>query len=70
MDDWAGIAFRLLQLEEQIDTYQKLHEEEISELQETLRDIRQQMLTLADSATENELGEPRGAWLFRERESS
>lgn len=43
-----SLAQRLLRLEAQVDSYRKLHEEELEGLRNTLRELRDKLLSLAE----------------------
>jgi hypothetical protein len=62
-NDIQDIAYRLLQLEERVEAYIELHAEEISELQSTLRSLRQELFALKSSSAV-EPPSSQGAWVI------
>lgn len=43
----SDIAYRMLRLEQQLDSYQRLHEAELEEIRRALSELKDQILTLA-----------------------
>ncbi|MBI4788357.1 MAG: hypothetical protein HY782_15095 [Chloroflexi bacterium] len=53
----SDIAFRMLKLEQQLDSYQRLHAEELEQIRRALADLKDRVLALAaekESATNGE----------------
>ncbi len=54
----SDVAFRVLRLEQQLDSYQRLHSEELEEIRQALAELKALVLALAQkegSDTTNEL---------------
>lgn len=45
----ADLALRVLRLEQQLDSYQRLHAEELAALRQALAQVKDEVLTLAQS---------------------
>lgn len=43
----SGLALRVLRLEQQLDSYQRLHAEELEELRRALAQVKEEVLALA-----------------------
>jgi hypothetical protein len=43
----SDIAYRMLRLEQQLDSYQRLHEAELEEIRRALSELKDQILMLA-----------------------
>lgn len=43
----SDIAYRVLRLEQQLDSYQRLHEAELEQIRRALSELKDQILTLA-----------------------
>jgi cell division protein FtsB len=43
----SDIAYRVLRLEQQLDSYQRLHEAELEQIRRALSELKEQILTLA-----------------------
>ncbi len=43
----SDIAFRVLRLEQQLDSYQRLHEAELEQIRRALAELKEQILALA-----------------------
>lgn len=43
----SDIAYRMLRLEQQLESYQRLHAEELAEMRRVLQELKDQVLTLA-----------------------
>ncbi len=43
----SDIAFRVLRLEQQLDSYQRLHEAELEQIRGALAELKEQILSLA-----------------------
>ncbi len=46
----ADIPYRLLRLEEKLDSYERLHAEELEQIRQALRELKVQVLALAEQA--------------------
>lgn len=58
-ENLADLMVRLLQLEQRFESYFKLYEEELGEIKDTLRSLREDVLRLAQVPEENpDKGEP------------
>ena len=44
----ADIAYHVLRLEEKLDSYQRLHAEELEQIRQALHELKSQVLALAD----------------------
>ncbi|MFQ6013866.1 MAG: hypothetical protein ACE5NP_00305 [Anaerolineae bacterium] len=59
----SDLAIRILRLEQQLESYQKLHAEELDEIRKTLAELKDQILTTnsedsdADAGIEENAGE-------------
>jgi hypothetical protein len=43
----SDIAYRMLRLEQQLDSYQRLHEAELEQIRRALAELKEQILALA-----------------------
>ena len=43
----SDIAYRMLRLEQQLESYQRLHAEELAEMRRVLQELKDQVLALA-----------------------
>jgi len=50
MDKEKDLAYRVLRLEQQLESYQKLHTEELDEIRKALAEIKTEILAIATSA--------------------
>ncbi len=46
-DPPSDIAYRMLRLEQQLDSYQRLHGEELEQIRRALAELKEQVLALA-----------------------
>lgn len=46
-DPPSDIAYRMLRLEQQLDSYQRLHAEELEQIRRALSELKKQVLALA-----------------------
>ena len=46
-DSSSDIAFRMLKLEQQLDSYQRLHAEELEQIRRALSELKDRVLALA-----------------------
>ncbi len=54
----SDVAFRVLRLEQQLDSYQRLHSEELEEIRHALAELKDLVLGLAQKeATADSVGE-------------
>lgn len=47
----TDMAFRVLRLEQQLDSYQRLHTEELEQIRRALEELKEQILLLAQKET-------------------
>jgi len=47
----TDIAYRMLRLEQQLESYQRLHAEELAEMHRALQELKTQVLALAPPVT-------------------
>ena len=47
----SDIAYRVLKLEQQLDSYQRLHAEELEEIRHALAELKELVLTVAQKET-------------------
>ncbi len=47
MTPTADVAFRVLRIEQQLESYQRLHQEELGQIRAALEELKQQILLLA-----------------------
>ncbi len=50
------MAFRVLRLEQQLESYQRLHAEELEQIRHALVELKEQVLALAQKQTPAEKG--------------
>jgi len=50
MEKEKDLAYRVLRLEQQLESYQKLHAEELDEIRKALAEIKAEILAIARSA--------------------
>ena len=55
----SDIAFRVLKLEQQLDSYQRLHAEELEEIRHALAELKDLVLSLAQMEAEVAAGKLR-----------
>lgn len=58
----ADLACQVLKLEQQLEAYQKLHAEELSELWRLLKECKRALAGLADGAAGPQIPPPAPAW--------
>ncbi len=46
---YSDLAYRVLRLEQQLDSYERLHAEELEQIRRDLADLKRQVLALAQS---------------------
>ncbi len=51
------IAYRVLRLEQQIESYQQLHAEELEQIRRALAELKEQVLALAQKQSPEEKGD-------------
>jgi hypothetical protein len=54
----SDIAYRMLRLEQQLESYQRLHAEELAEIRRALEDLKSQVLALDAQRQSPSSGEP------------
>lgn len=47
----SDIAYRMLRLEQQLESYERLHAEELAEMRRALAELKDQVLALAQSVS-------------------
>lgn len=52
-DPPSDIAYRMLRLEQQLDSYQRLHAEELDQIRRALSELKDQVLALAAAKEQN-----------------
>ncbi len=52
--DYKDLAYSVLLLERQLESYQKLHQEELQALWKTIDELKRRILAMASSGTETE----------------
>lgn len=52
-DPPSDIAYRMLRLEQQLDSYQRLHAEELDQIRRSLSELKDQVLALAAAKEQN-----------------
>ncbi len=53
----SDLAFRVLRLEQQLESYQHLHAEELDNIRRALHDVKEQMLALVTKETQTNLSD-------------
>ncbi len=53
----SDVAFRVLRLEQQLDSYQRLHSEELEEIRQALAELKTLVLGLAQKESMTDSGE-------------
>ncbi len=56
----SDIAYRVLKLEQQLDSYQRLHAEELEQIRRALTDLKEQVLALASQKEQKQATEEGG----------
>ncbi len=52
----SDVAYRVLRLEQQLDSYQRLHAEELEQIRQALAELKDLVLTLATHKEASEAG--------------
>lgn len=52
----SDVAYRVLRLEQQLESYQRLHAQELEEFRRALAELKEQVLALAKKGMSNETG--------------
>lgn len=56
----SELAYRVLKLEQQLDSYQRLHAEELEQIRRALTDLKEQVLALASQKEQKQATEEGG----------
>ena len=55
----SDVAYRVLRLEQQLDSYQRLHAEELEQIRQALAELKELVLGLAQKDALVDAGEPK-----------